>query len=433
MSLKKPKIVFIGAGSAIFTERLIADLIRQKDMPPTRVVMHDIKHDVLRYMTDYTRMLVEREGAHITIEGEGNRRKALKDADFVIITLTVGGGRQDIIDVDVPLKYGVYQTVGDTLGAGGLMRIFRSFETYRGFVRDIEKCCPDALVINFSNPMTMVCRLMNRLSERVRVVGLCHGTWGTLRYLGQKLGIEAEKIEVTPAGVNHFVWFLELRYRGRNLYPLMRRELIEKGKGADRPVSTELFRIYGYYPSPGDTHLVEFVPFYLKDRKTMEKYRLKQRDNRETNKRKTAARAFCRDVVRGRRRLPPLKESGERAMQIIRSVVNDLGETYYANMPNKGFISNLPDDVVVEVPVRFNANGYEGEKVGALPDGIRALMMPVIETQELGVEASMRGDRNLALQAFLSDPNINDVKKAERMLDEMLKKSRQWVPQFLGR
>jgi len=429
--MRRPRIVFLGAGSAVFTERLVADLIRRKEMPPCDVVMHDTDPEVLKYMTTYTRMLVEREGAPITVTAERTRPRAFDGADFIIITLTVGGPQQDILDVEVPLKYGVFQTVGDTLGPGGLMRIFRSFATYGGFVKDILKYCPRALVINFSNPMTMVCRLMNRLSNgKIKVVGLCHGTWGTVSSLAGKLGINPEDVDVLPAGVNHFVWFLELTCRGKDLYPLVRRELLDKGKGADWPVTMELLRIYGYYPSPGCRHLSEFVPYYLKDKRTMKKYNLTQRDNREVRKAKARARKACKDVAAGKKPLPPLKASGEQAMQIISSVVNNSGGVFYANVPNRGFISNLPDEVVVEVPCRFDRKGPHGVKVGPLPQGIKSHMVRIIETQELGVEASMRGDRNMALQAFLSDPLARDVETCGKMLDEMLRKSRKWVPQF---
>lgn len=428
---KGKKIVFLGAGSAIFTERLMADLIRQKDLPHVDVVMHDIDPKVLRYMTAYTRMMAEREKADITVTGEANRAKAFDGADFIIITLTVGGGKQDLVTVDVPLKYGVYQTVGDTLGPGGLVRAFTSYATYKGFIADMRKHCPGVTVINFSNPMTMVCRLMNRLSNhKIKVVGLCHGTWGITRQIAAKLNLKPEEIHVVPAGVNHFIWFLKITHKGKDLYPRIRSELLEKGGGKDWPVTMDLLRIYGYYPSPGCSHLAEFVPYYLTSKETMEKYRLVQRDNRKTNQYKGDARKFCEDVVNGKKELPPLKASGEMAMQIIRSTILDLGQVHHANIPNKGYISNVPDEVVVEVPTRFGKRGFEGVKVGPLPQGIKSHVVRIIETQELGVEAAIRGDRALALQAFLSDPLIVNVEKAEQMLDEMLRKSKPYVPQF---
>jgi len=430
---KKVKIVFLGAGSAIFTRRLIADLIKAGDIPPCDVVMHDIDKPVLNYMTRYCQMMVERENAPITVTAEPDRGRAFDGADFVIITLTVGGAQADIVNVEVPLKYGVWQPVGDTVGPGGLMRTFRSYETFKGFVEDMEKYCPHTLVINFSNPMTMLCRMMNRLGK-IKTVGLCHGTRGTLKRLGAKLGIDPAEIKVVPAGVNHFIWFLKLTHRGKELYPRLRRELIEKGKGKDDPISTELLRIYGYYPSPGGCHVGEFLPYFLKSEEDIKKYRMFQRDNRANDERRRQARAHCRDVVRGKAELPPLGGAdlghSEGAIPIISSVVNDKGTIEYANIPNRGYISNLPDDAVVEVPTRFGKKGFEGIKVGPLPPGIRAHMMHVIETQELAVEAAITGDYNLALQAFLSDYLINDIPNAEKMLKEMFRRSRKWVGQF---
>jgi len=428
---KRKKIVFLGAGSAVFTARLMGDLIQHKDLPHIDVVMHDIEPKVLKTMTTYGQMMVEHEGADITVTGERRRPKAFDGADFIIITLTVGGGKMDLVDAEVPLKYGVHQTVADTLNPGGLMRIFRSYATYKGFVTDILKYCPKALVINFSNPMTMVCRLMNRLSDhKVKVAGLCHGTWGTTQRIANKLNIDAKKIKVLPAGVNHFIWFLKMTYQGKDLYPRIRKELLDGGKAKDWPVTMELLRIFGYFASPGDSHLAEFLPYYLRSKESMERYGLKQRDNRDSRKRKGEALKRCGDIVRGKVELPPARESGERAMQIIRSTILDLGQVHYANIPNRGYISNLPDEIVVEVPTKFGKGGYKGVGVGPLPLGIKALMTPVIETQELGVEASIRGDRDLALQAFLCDPIVNDATVAGKVLDEMLRKSKDFVPQF---
>ena len=229
------KIVFLGAGSAIFTRRLMADLINAKDIPPSDVVMHDIDETVLGYMTRYCQMMVEREGAPITVTAEPNRARAFDGADFIIVTLTVGGAQADFVNVDVPFKYGIWQPVGDTMGPGGLMRTFRSYETFKGFVDDMEKYCPRTLVLNFSNPMTMLCRMMNRLSK-IKTVGLCHGTKGTLKRLGTILDVDPRELRVVAAGVNHFVWFLKLTHKRRDLYPRLRRELIDRGKGkGDEP------------------------------------------------------------------------------------------------------------------------------------------------------------------------------------------------------
>jgi alpha-galactosidase len=230
--------------------------------------------------------------------------------------------------------------------------------------------------------------------------------------------------------VNHFIWFLKLRHQGRDLYPRLWKTLIDEGKGQDRPVSTELFRIYGCYPSPGDRHLVEFLPYYLKDEATRKKYNLPIRDNRANDQRRHEGRKACREVVSGKRPLPELKASGERAMHIISSVVNNKNEVHYANIPNRGYIRNLPDDVIVEVPTRFGRRGAVGEKVGDLPLGIHSHVVRIVSEQELGVEAAVTGDCRLALQAFLSDPIVADVAVAEKMLKEMFRKSRKWLPQF---
>ena len=431
---KPVKIVFLGAGSAIFTRGLIADLINQADMPPSHVVMHDVNASVLKTMTRYCQMMVEAAGAPIAITAEPDRARAFDGADFIIITITVGGRQADRVDIQVPLKYGLCQTIGDTLGPGGLMRIFRAYDTFKGFVDDMEKHCPHALVLNFTNPMTMICRLMNRLGSII-TVGLCHGTWGILRRLASRLGLDAEHMGVVPAGVNHFIWFLELTYGGKDLYPRLRRELIDKGKGDFDRVSAELFRIYGYYPSPGGSHLGEFLPYFLTSEEVMKRYGLSVRDYAAKEGRQRDARAHCRDVVAGRAELPPVptrrgRGDSEGAIPIISSVVNDKDDVEFANIPNKGYIPNLPNDVVVEVPTRFGKKGPKGEQVSPLPPAIQAHAMHIVHTQELGVEAAMTGDYDLAFQALLSDYLVRDIGDAEKMLKEMFRRSRRWLPQF---
>ncbi len=200
-------------------------------------------------------------------------------------------------------------------------------------------------------------------------------------------------------------------------------------------MSAELFRIYGYYPSPGGSHLGEFLPYYLDSEEKQQRYRMHLRDNRANDERRRRARAFCRDVVRGKAELPDLKEAAaqehsEGAIPIISSIVNDKGDAEFANIPNRGYITNLPDDVVVEVPTRFGKKGFKGECVGDLPAGIRAHTLHIIETQEMGVEAAMTGDYDLALQALLFDNLVNDIPLAEKMLKEMFRRSKKWLPQF---
>lgn len=434
---KPVKIVFLGAGSAIFTRGLIADLINQEDLPPTQVVMHDIDPSVLKTMTRYCQMMVEQAGAPITVTAELDRARAFDGADFIIITITVGGSQADRVDIEVPLKYGVRQTVGDTLGPGGLMRIFRAYETFKGFVDDMEKCCPNVVVLNFTNPMTMLCRMMNRLGN-ITTVGLCHGTWGILRRIADRLGLDAQHMGVVPAGVNHFIWFMELTHKGKDLYPRLRREFIDKGKGDFDRVSNELFRIYGYYPSPGGSHLGEFLPYYLTSEETMKAYGLRTRDHAAKEGQQREAKAHCRAVVSGKEELPPMPKrlgrgESEGAIPIISSIVNNKNEAEFANVPNQGYIPNLPDDVVVEVPTRFGKRGPKGVKVGALPPAIQAHAMHIIHTQELGVEAAMTGDYDLALQALVSDYLVRDVANTEKMLKEMFRRSRKWVGQFGSR
>lgn len=427
------KVVFLGAGSARFTRRLMVDLIRTEGMPPLDVVLHDIDAPLLDYMSRYCQMMVEAENADITVTPEPDRRRAFAGARFIIVTITIGGARSDDIDIQVPLKHGVFQTVGDTMGPGGLMRAFRSYLTYREFVDDMEAVCPDAVVINFSNPMTMVCRMLNRMTD-MRVVGLCHGTKAVIQRLGEKiLDIDPHEIEVTPAGVNHFIWFLSLSHEGRDLYPRLRRELLEKRKGKFDPVADELFRIYGLYPSPTGRHVGEFLPYYLDSKAKMERYGLEQR-GRQSDDMRREGRAHCRDVARGKIPMPALKDNefgkSEGAVPIILALSTGRETVQYANLPNRGHIPNLPNDVVVEVPARFGRKGVRGVKTGPLPDPIRAHVLRVIETQEMAVEASMTGDRDLALKALLSDCRIRDTAAAEKMLKEMFRRSKKWLGQF---
>ena len=253
MSTKR--IVIIGAGSH-FTPGLLGDFISAGELAGSIIVLHDIEPSGMEIMERLGKRMVEEKGASLKIESTLDRREALKGADFVISTIRVGALDAHALDIKIPLKYHIYQGVGDTVGPGGLFAAFRHIPVTVEFCRDMEELCPEGWLLNFTNPMTTVCRAARKTTQ-IKVAGLCHGIFGTRRFLADYLGAEVNQFQVQAAGINHFTWIYDMRLNGEDAYPLLEKKLAESGPST-QPVSFKLCQIYGLYPSPGDSDLQVF-------------------------------------------------------------------------------------------------------------------------------------------------------------------------------
>jgi alpha-galactosidase len=441
-----PRIVIIGAGSTVFTPGLITDLAAAPRMRDATVALVDIAPGVAETMARFAARISRELGANLTIEHATDRRDVLAGADFVTVTIAVGGVRAWEQDVRIPERYGAIQTVGDSVGPGGVFRALRHVPELAAIANDMEDLCPDAWLFNYCNPLSANVRAVHRTSA-IRCAGLCHGVLHTREVIAGDLGLPHNDLALTAAGLNHLAWVLDLRAGGEDLYPRFRE--IVRGRLADPPapsddpyggfqeVSSRLMEIYGYYPSPGDRHVAEFFPYFLRPRDGILPYGTQS--GLDMTNRILASRddRWDRIVDQANGDLPIEPDllddarEGERVVAIMEAIVT--GEPLLemaVNVRNDGLIPNLPPEAVVEVPGMIDGAGVHGISPGPLPEGIADILSARARQQELTVDAALTGSRTLALQALLADPLTPSLEAAEAMLDEALAVHARHLPAF---
>jgi alpha-galactosidase len=452
------KIVLVGAGSAMFTQGLVADLILSPDMGPWELGLVDVDPQALETAEGLCRRMVESKGAGIAVHASTERRKVLPGADVVVTTVGVGGRRAWEADVTIPRRYGIYQPVGDSVMSGGVSRAMRMIPALVDIARDVGALCPEALFINYSNPMTANCWAI-RIATGVPVVGLCHGTFHVERQLAEFIGAPPDEVSSLFVGLNHMTFIYDLRWKGRDAWPLVRarlaqergepydaeqlgREFPEMGalssgfKAADNPFSWSLFETYGAYPAVNDRHVVEFFPErfpegqYYGRRLGVDAYSIED----------TIA---WGDRIYERMRAQALGETPlddgvfdrtvgehEQLLDILRSVARDERRVYAANLPNRGAVPNLPADAVLELPAVATARGLRPLQMLDFPEPLAAIVTRKLAAARLTVEAALRGDRRLFVEALLADGAVSDPQVASRMADELLQAHRAYLPNF---
>ena len=425
--MPETKVVIIGAGSASFGLGMLRDAVNTPELRGSIISLVDTDARALEAVSTLARKMNEESGAGLRIEHATDRTQALPDAQFVVISIAVRRNELWKLDWEVPIKCGVKHTLGENGGPGGLFHSMRNIPIILDICRDIERLCPDALVLNFTNPVPRVCMAIDRYSS-VNAVGLCHGIGGQLGNLARVMSLSHDNLTCKAAGLNHFTWILDLRFEdsGRDAYPDLRRSLHDYAPEF-QPLSRKLFETFGFYPSPGDDHIGEYLPYATEycpmhgyDFEAAERYKM------ETWER-------IGRMVRGEEPVTDLisRRSGERAFDIISGILTDSNHSELAvNIRNDGLISNLPQDAIVEVPAVVGSDGIAGVGIGKLPMGIAALCRTQIGVQELVVEAAVTGDRRTALQALLADPVIPGFHAAEKILDELLALEADYLPQF---
>lgn len=429
-------IAVIGGASASFTVHLMSDLVRARDLFGSRIVLMDINRKGLEVVGKVARMMCKAAGAGFEIETTTDRRLALKGADFVVTTVAVGTDRAWQLDVEIPLKFGIVQTVGDTVGPGGIMRAQRVIPLLLDVAHDVEKLAPRAWIINFSNPMSANCFALANHS-RVPVVGLCHGLIGTTYTLADALKVPFEECRALANGINHFTWIYDFRRRGKSLLGRLDRAVrsgvFRKPSLRGGFVSTALYETFGRYPSPGDRHVSEFLPHFLgRDGKGGWRFGLKPFDIKECLRGRRQHWQRLQALAAGR---VPIEEtlhgSSESAIDVMVARVTDAQKFFIAvNVRNQGCVPNLPDDAVVEVPGVVGADGVRGIQTPPLPDGVAALANLHVTVQRLSARAALAGDRQLLAQAMVTDPLVRDFKIVEPMMERMLKTFRRHLPQY---
>jgi len=423
------KIVFIGAGSVVFASRLLSDIFSHPELAESTISLMDINSERLSLITELARLMASKFAPKAKIESTLDRRESLKDADYVIIMIQVGGLEAFEKDIYIPLKYGVNQEVGDTIGPGGVFRGLRTIPVLLDICYDMEDLCPDALLINYANPMAINCWAVNE-ATRIKNVGLCHSVQGTAMQLARYINVPYKDVSYWVAGINHQAFFLEYKYKGVDAYPLIweamkRREIYEKDK-----VRFEMMKYLGYFITESSHHLSEYVPYFRTTEERRKKYCEPRWFYLEICQK--AWKPHYERVQRQIRGEEPIeiKRSHEYGIDIIYSMETGRQCRINGNVRNNGLITNLPQGCCVEVPCLVDKNGIHPCYVGDLPPQCAALNRTNINVQELAVKAALEKDQAAVVQAVMFDPLTSALltpREIEEMVNEMLKAEAEWL------
>ncbi|MGW1991503.1 alpha-galactosidase [Embleya sp. NPDC001921] len=416
------RIVLIGAGSITFAKNLLSDLLTYPELTDEMtVVLHDIDVDRLNTAEQMTRWMIESLGVGARVEAHLGRRRALAGADYVINEIAVGGVKAAHLDFEIPARYGLRQTIGDTLGIGGIFRALRTIPVMVGIGRDMAELCPNAVLINYSNPMSMVPRAVHDGTDFKNVVGVCHSIRDTEATLAGLVGIPAEEISFKTAGVNHQAFVLRFEHRGEDLYPRLD-EVIEADPEMRRRVRVEMYRRFGYFPTESSEHGSEYLSWFLSHEDQVERFRLPigtyldwLQDNLDTYEALVAGLRAGEGV-----RIEP---GNELASLIIHSTETGTPRVLHANVVNDGLITNLPGDAFVEVPCLVDKAGVQPTRVGALPPQLAALNRTYLNVGDLTVRAALEGRRDHVYHAAMLDPNASatlTLQQIQDLVDELI-------------
>jgi alpha-galactosidase len=457
------KIVVIGAGSASFGLNTLAALMRSERLRGSHLALVDLNADTLALTGRLAERLNREWDAQMTIATHPHHAKALDGAEFVVLSIEVPP-RESLwrSDFEIPLKYGVRQPYAENGGPGGFAHAARNIGPVMEIVRDMERACPDAWLINYTNPMMRICDAVARYSH-VKVVGLCHqinvGYAMVGLALAEDLGIEVpegftdsraspstipprrlvarqalERIVIKAAGLNHFTWMLDVRDRrtGEDLYPLFAERWTAMDPGFE-PLTRRVYEIFGWFPIPGDEHLCEYLPWVSDPlTKPWEKYDISLYEWDLLKRLRGEGHEEIARMGEGQISVDHLRDAhSEGALEIIEAIAG--AEIHYhlaVNVPNRGAISNLPAGAIVEVMALISGAGVQGVCIGPLPEPIAELCRREITVTRLCVDAVVQGDRQAALQCLLLDPVVSDIDVAQQILDDYLKTYREHLPEF---
>ena len=433
------KIVIIGAGSLVFSSRLTADLLTYPDLADAHFALVDVDAERL----DYAGRIVERifeEGNYgaASWSSHQNRRDALPDADFVISSILVGGYEAIEAEIDIPRKYGVSQAIGDTLTPGGIMRCLRTLPHQVGIAEDMRELCPGAYLLNYTNPMAMLCWGMYEAVPEISLVGLCHSVQGTTAQWAKRLGCDLGDINFQCAGINHQAWITRFEKDGEDLLPRIRALALDPDTWRKDTSRMEYVKHFGYPVTEASGHNSEYSPWFRKNDAMIDRYCpggswngapgfIKELYNRPDWRDTMEKMANWETPVN-------LNRSVEYGSQIVNAITSGQREIIYGNVRNDGLIDNLPDGACVEVPCLVDKNGIQPLKVGALPEHLAAINRNQINVQRLAVMAARQGDPEMVFQAMCMDPltaSILTLDEIRAMTRELLEAHRQLLPESM--
>jgi alpha-galactosidase len=436
------RIALIGAGSVVFTRNLCGDILLTPALRGSTLALMDIDAARLARAKEIVDRLAAQVDPTARVEAHLDRRAAVRGADFVITTFQQGGLEAWGLDIEIPRRYGVEQCVGDTLGPGGVFRALRSIPVLVELGRDLDDLAPEALLINYTNPMAANCWAYDVMTGRPHV-GLCHSVQGTSEMLAAWVGAPYGEVVYRVAGINHQAWFLEFRQGHEDLYPRLREAVRDPAPRGAEPVRVELFEHFGYFVTESSGHASEYSPYFRKTAAMVAEELAPRFTDPETYWLGHGRTGGCLEYCIQRQEQafamdldgapPPAARSHEYGAYIIEAMVTNQPARIYGNVPNHGLIDNLPQGCCVEVPCLVDSSGVQPTRAGALPAQLAALNRTNVNVQELIVEAARRGDREAVHHAVMVDPLTAaacTLPQIRAMTEEMLRAQARWLPQF---
>ena len=434
------KFCFIGAGSLGFTRDLVRDLLTFEAFDDAEIMLMDINEKRLEYSKKGIERIVK-DGKHkATVKATTNRQEALKDADGVLITILQGGVDVWRYDIEIPEKYGIDICVGDTRGPSGIFRFLRTAPVMLDIIRDCEKLCPNAVILNYTNPMAMLVSYLQS-QTKMNVTGLCHSVQGTAEMLAGWLGLKKEELDYQCAGINHQAFYLKLEHDGKDMYPALFEAIKREEVAKEEPVRIEMFKYLKYFPTESSGHNSEYNPWFRKRKDLIEKYCthgtgwnpgehayiLKEYMGREDTWEKEYLDWLNKDEI-------DLNRGGEYASCIFNAIFGDHTPfPFNANLRNNNYITNIDNGACVEVPVIADKNGINVIEPITLPQHLSAFVGHSAKVEELAVRAAIEGDPNKVFEACLLDPltaSVCSMEEIHTMVQEMLDKNAPYLTYF---
>ena len=458
------KISFLGAGSTVFAKNLMGDILSYPELQDATISLFDIDPARLRTSEIVAHKIAEFFGISPRIEATLDRRESLTGADFAISMFQVGGYKPGTVtDFEIPKKYGLRQTIADTLGIGGIMRGLRTIPVFLDIARDMEELCPDVTFLQYVNPMAMNCWALNRATG-IKTVGLCHSVQGTAEQLADDIGVPIAEINYTCAGINHMAFYLKFERDGQDLYPRIR-QVLDEGRVPDwNRVRYEIFNRVGYFVTESSEHFSEYVPWFIKrDRPDLiEEFNVpldeyirrcevqitgwdfmrRKLENPEVDIKEEFVAGMAKagvpkdrlpDALEEFEHINEVERSHEYGSLIVHSIVTGQPRVIYGNVANNGLIANLPQGCCVEVPCLVDKNGVQPTQIGTLPPHLAAMMRTNVNVQEMVVEAALTGNREYIYYAAMLDPHTAaelSLDQIWHLVDDLIEAHGDWLPEY---
>jgi alpha-galactosidase len=435
------KIAMIGAGSMVFCKTLVHDILATEALRDSEICLMNRTQPKLDRMAAFVKRMVKDNGLAAKVTATTDRSKALEGADYIIIMIQVGGLDAFRHDYEIPLKHGVDQCIGDSLGPGGVFRGLRTIPVLAEIARDAARLCPGATILNYANPMAACCLGLGKVTD-MPYIGLCHGVQTTLDLISRYVGVPKDQIDFWCAGINHMAWFLSLKDKrdGRDLYPILRANIERPEYYVNEKVRCEVMRHFGYFMTESTGHLSEYIPWFRSSERALKLYCDEPGFGGETGAYYNYANMLAQKYADVDYLALESTKIGQRSVEycsyILEAMETDRPFRLNGNVRNDGYITNLPAGCCVEVPVFVDARGLHPLRVGELPPQCAAMNQSNVTVQELAVEAGLSGNPEHIMHAIAMDPLTSaccTLKEIRDMAAEMLEAERAWLPQFAGK